>query len=207
MASDGALAMAVALVEAAVRGAVKAEAPRRTVAATGAACVSAALAALLGADGTRGSAALPSAVAKRRRKKKKRGSKKKSAEDEDMLPLRGGGGNKKETWLPSEPSDAEVYEEGDGDASASDDGDGKMQSSPPTQGSAPSALASGEGAEQQKGAAPKSGGKTKGGFTNASKGRGPYDAAPRKEEGKATPEVAGATVWHKQQGRGQRRRP
>ena len=71
MVSDGAIALAASLVEAAVRAAVLAGAPRRTVAAT-AAAVASAMVAGRGGDGAQDGAAEPSAVSERRRKKNRR---------------------------------------------------------------------------------------------------------------------------------------
>jgi hypothetical protein len=71
MASDGGAALAVSLVEAAVRAAVAANAPRRTVAAA-AAAVASAMAALHGGNGARAGTTEPSATSERQRKKNQR---------------------------------------------------------------------------------------------------------------------------------------
>ena len=71
MASNGGAALAVSLVEAAVRAAVLSGAPRRTVAAA-AAAVASAMVAGRGSDGARAGASEPSAVSERRRKKNRR---------------------------------------------------------------------------------------------------------------------------------------
>ena len=107
---------------------------------------------------------------------------------------------------PDEVDDDSRKEESNGEDAVSAAGDDDMPWSPSLIGPGVPAVASGEAAAPKKASASKGGGRKEGGGNNAaSKGRGPYDAAPRKDKGgKATPEVANATTWQVAKGR---RRP